>query len=203
MPINKSVQKERKLYEKKQEERIIAYRNKVVSVPDWLEITAIECYNNTKFFYKIYGSISQTIQDHDSYRHLKGASINKGKYYASGNPVHLTNMASYLVYEFFLPMHSRRIQNHNSLIISDFAKKEVPQKYFENFFRKCLARHIKGDDIYGYLDIFLEKNPTFEHLEDGWLRNRAEYQHYPNKESLVDLANYVVYELRKPLHKII
>lgn len=201
MPINKIIQKERRTYEKKQREKIITLRNEILTVPDWFEITATECYNNTKFFYRVYGSINQTMHDHHSYKHLKGASINRGKYYASGNPIHLTNMASYLVYELFLPMHTKKTQNHIPDIISDFDKKAVPQRYFEDFFRKCLKRHIEADGIYGDLDIFLEKNPTFEHLADGWLRNRVEYQEYPYQQPLIDLANYVIYELRIPLHK--
>ena len=203
MNIAKSVQKEREVYEKKQRERIITFRNKIITIPEWFEITAAECYNNTKFFHKLYGSISQTMQDHPSYRHLKGASINRGRYYASGNPVHLTNIASYLTYEFFLPMHRKKIQNNNPFIVSDFNKEKVPQKYFEKFFKKCLERHIEADDIYGELDFFLEKNPIFEHLENGWLRNRAEYQEIPYKQPLIDMANYIIYELRKPMHKLL
>lgn len=203
MNIAKSVQKERESYEKKQRERIITFRDKIITLPEWFEITATECYSNTKFFHKIYGSISQTMQDHPSYRHLKGASINKGKYYMSGNPVCLTNIATYLTYEFFLPMHAKKIQNHNIIAISNFDKEKVPQKYFEKFFKKCLERHIEADDTYGDLDVFLKKNPRFEHLEDGWLRNRAEYQETAGKQPLIDMANYVVYELRKPVHKLL
>lgn len=200
---SKSVQKGRKAYEKKQRGRIITLRNEILTIPDWFEIVAVECYSNTKFFHKLYGSISRTMRDHSSYRHLKGASINRGKYYASGNPVHLTNMASYLVYEFFLPMHFKKTQNLSSAVISDFDKEEVPQKYFEEFFRKCLERHVEADAIYGDLDVFLEKNPAFEHLEAGWIRNRAEYQEQPHQQPLMDMANYVVYELRRPVHKSI
>lgn len=201
MLITKSIQKEREAYEKKQRKRIITLRNKTILLPDWFEIAATECYNNTKFFHKIYGSISQTIQDHVSYGHLKGASINRGKYYLSENPFHLTNIASYLVYEFFLPMHAKQTQNHNPVTVSNFDKEKVPQRYFEDLFRKCLERHIEADAIYGDLDIFLGNNPAFEHLEDGWLRNRAEYQETAGQQPLIDMANYVVYELRRPLHK--
>ena len=203
MFFKKSLEKERELYEKKQRKRLIRFRKIKTSLPDWFKIAASECYNNTAFFYKIYGSLSETMNDHPTYRHLKGASINRGKYYSSGDVTHLTNILSYVIYEFFIPLH------HNTAIIvgkdveRDFNKIEVPQTYFKNFFDKCLERHIEADNIYGNLDRFIRKNPKFEHMEDGWLRNRVEYHQYPHEEPLVDLANYTIYELRSPLHKIL
>lgn len=199
---NNSFLREKEKYERKQRERITALReNSSITLPEWHEIMALECYRDTTFFFRTYGSIVQTMKDHANYRHLKGATINRGKYYTSGDPIYLVRMGSYLAYEFLLPTQGQQI--HDPGTVRDLDREDVPLALLERFFYTCLQRHQQADDIYGDLDLFVQLHPDFEHLEQGWLRNRQEYQEQPEKQPLIDLGNYVVYELRNPLHKTV
>ncbi len=195
--------KEKEDFERLQRRRINSFRARRLDLDEWNAILADECQRSTEFFYKVYGSIVDTMKDHDSYRHMKGVDINRGKYYMTGDPVRLVNMANYTVYELLLPQHPTRLDGARKDVVSDFSNPDVDVRYFDRFFELCGKRHEEADSVYGELDAFTARNHDFEHLEDGFLRNRLEYHQTPWQQPLIDIGNYIVYEARKPLHRVL
>ncbi len=195
--------KERERFEAEQRDRITSFRRQGKRLEDWWPFVADECYRSTQFFNNFYGTVIETMRKHPSYSHLKGVDINKGKYYYTGDPVRLVNMATYLLFEFLLPQHQQRLDGSKARVVSDFRSPDMNPEYFHRFFDLCALRHEEADSVYGELNDFLRRNPAFEHLDDGFLRNRQEYQEMPWQQPILDMGNYVVYEARAPIHRSI